>query len=73
MEGKLLFVGVFVLAGAININVVLSSNIKGRLLTPDEGCGFSKVANSKIVGGAPAKPGTFISLNEIMQYTSLIV
>lgn len=31
--------------------------IKGRLLTPAEGCGFSKVSHKKIVGGAPAKNG----------------
>lgn len=34
------------------------SKIKGRLLTPDEGCGFSKAANTKIVGGQNAKIGT---------------
>lgn len=31
--------------------------IKGRLLTPEEGCGHSPVATTKIVGGAPAKNG----------------
>lgn len=33
------------------------SKIKGRLLTPEEGCGFSKVANTRIVGGQNAKIG----------------
>lgn len=32
-------------------------NIQGRLLTPNEGCGFSKVKNTKIVGGQTAKKG----------------
>lgn len=36
---------------------------KGRLLTPEEGCGFSKVLNSRIIGGAPAKNGKYISLS----------
>lgn len=38
------------------------SKIKGRLLTPKEGCGFSKVANTRIVGGQPAKKGKSIEL-----------
>lgn len=46
------------------------SNIKGRLLTSDEGCGLSKSAIKRIVSGAPAKKGfcvdhfDFIGLNE---------
>lgn len=31
------------------------SNVKGRLLTIDEGCGLSKQPLKKIVAGAPAK------------------
>lgn len=31
----------------------------GRLLTPEEGCGYSKVQNTRIVGGAPAKNGAW--------------
>lgn len=31
--------------------------IKGRLLTPEEGCGLSKVSQKRIVGGGPAKNG----------------
>lgn len=33
------------------------SGIKGRLLSPEEGCGFSKVENKRIIGGSPAKNG----------------
>lgn len=33
------------------------SDIKGRLLTPEEGCGYSKVANTRIIGGTEAKIG----------------
>lgn len=32
---------------------------KGRLLTPEEGCGQSKVTNTRIVGGTPAKKGAW--------------
>lgn len=32
-------------------------NLQGRLLTPEEGCGFSAVKNTKIVGGQTAKVG----------------
>lgn len=35
------------------------SSTKGRLLTPEEGCGFSQVATTKIVGGTTAKPGAW--------------
>lgn len=34
-------------------------DIQGSLLMPNEGCGFSKVKNTKIVGGQNAKPGSF--------------
>lgn len=40
---------------------IMSSN-KGmydRLLTPEQGCGISKVRNTRIVGGAPAKNGAW--------------
>lgn len=30
---------------------------KGRLLTPEEGCGFSKFSDTRIVGGSVAKNG----------------
>lgn len=36
---------------------VVRTDIKGRLLTPEEGCGYSKVSNTRIVGGVPAKVG----------------
>lgn len=38
---------------------MVRTDIKGRLLTPEEGCGYSKVANTRIVGGAPAKNGAW--------------
>lgn len=34
-----------------------ASSPKGRLLTPREGCGYSKIQNNRIVGGMEAKPG----------------
>lgn len=34
-----------------------ASSPKGRLLTPEEGCGYSKVQSTRIVGGSPAKIG----------------
>lgn len=33
------------------------SNIQGRLLSPEEGCGFTEKLNTKIVGGVNARPG----------------
>lgn len=30
-----------------------------RLLTPETGCGYSKVQNTRIVGGVPAKNGAW--------------
>lgn len=33
--------------------------VKGRLLTPQEGCGYSKVLTKRIVGGGPAKNGAY--------------
>lgn len=44
-EGKYFFIG--------------ESNIKGRLLTPKEGCGLAKVKNTRIVGGSEAPVGSF--------------
>lgn len=41
------------------LKTTVRTDIKGRLLTPEEGCGYSKVANTRIVGGAPAKRGEF--------------
>lgn len=34
-----------------------SVSIQGRLLLPNEGCGFSKAKTTKIVGGQTAKKG----------------
>lgn len=33
------------------------SKIKGRLLTVEEGCGFSQVSSTKIIGGQSSKIG----------------
>lgn len=38
-------------------NAIVRSDIKGRLLTPEEGCGQSNVYNSRIVGGTAAASG----------------
>lgn len=35
----------------------MRTDIKGRLLTPEEGCGYSKLTNTRIVGGVRAKAG----------------
>lgn len=35
----------------------INSGVKGHLLSPNEGCGISKVAAPRIVGGSPTKPG----------------
>jgi hypothetical protein len=34
-----------------------NSGIGARLLTPEEGCGISKVPHNRVVGGVPAKKG----------------
>lgn len=39
--------------------VFARNDIKGRPLTAEEGCGYSKAANTRIVGGAPAKNGAY--------------
>lgn len=39
------------------VRSVSVENIKGRLLSPQEGCGLSEVRNTKIVGGQNAKIG----------------
>lgn len=35
------------------------ADVRGRLLTPAEGCGYSKVQNTRIIGGSPAKVGAW--------------
>lgn len=35
------------------------TDIKGRILTPEEGCGYTKVQNTRIVGGSSAKNGAW--------------
>lgn len=54
----LLFVGVTNINGqSKSSKASRNSPIKGRLLTPEEGCGLTKVRNNKIVGGSYAKSG----------------
>lgn len=51
---------VVLFAGATQINGSspnVRTDVKGRPLTPEEGCGFSKVPHKRIVGGGPAKDG----------------
>lgn len=38
---------------------MVRTDIKGRLLTPEEGCGYTKVKNTRIVGGSDAKVGAW--------------
>lgn len=47
--------------GGVARSLLQSTMPKGRLLTPEEGCGYSEVQNKRIVGGAPAKNGQYIS------------
>lgn len=35
------------------------SELEGRLLTPNEGCGYTKVAHKKIIGGSAAQVGAW--------------
>lgn len=49
----------YFLGGNVITRTVVRTDIKGRPLTPEEGCGYSKVANTRIVGGAPAKVGAW--------------
>lgn len=41
--------------------------IKGRLLTPAEGCGFSATRNARVVGGSPAKNGKHTNLISLFE------
>lgn len=58
-----LFIGIINISQSIEFKNIFgswfSSNSapKGRLLTPEEGCGLTKVTNTKIIGGSFAKPG----------------
>lgn len=54
-----IFERLFCLGGNAITKTIVRTDIKGRLLTPEEGCGYSKVANTRIVGGAPAKVGAW--------------
>lgn len=46
-------------ANANKPETVVRTDIKGRLLTPEEGCGYSKVQQKRIVGGGNAKNGKY--------------
>lgn len=41
----------------VEIPTVPVADVKGRLLTPEEGCGYSKVQNKRIIGGSVSKVG----------------
>lgn len=43
----------------MNIEQLIKDMPKGRLLLPEEGCGYSKVAHRRIVGGSPAQNGAW--------------
>lgn len=55
-------------------NEITASNPKGRLLTPAEGCGYSRVAQTRIVGGTKAKIGKIkhAFLNHITVLNSIL-
>lgn len=42
-----------------DLNDNFSPDIKGRLLTPKDGCGYTKVAHKRIVGGRTAEAGAW--------------
>lgn len=42
-----------------NLYLIGDADLKGRLLTPQEGCGLTKVKNTRIVGGSEAPVGSF--------------
>lgn len=50
---------------------IVRTDIKGRLLTPEEGCGFSKVQHKRIVGGGPAKNGKYKKINWLQIKTDI--
>lgn len=60
MGGIYLFLSAIVLIAATKVNGhggSFAESSKGSLLTPEQGCGYTKVRNTRIVGGAPAKNG----------------
>lgn len=53
-----------IIISSITLDVVMDIDppppkILNRLLTPADGCGISKAPNKRIVGGAPARIGTW--------------
>lgn len=63
--------------GGIARSLLQRTMPKGRLLTPEEGCGYSEVQNKRIVGGAPAKNGQYIShsftLSRISSFRAILI
>lgn len=50
-----------------------SSDITPRLLTVEEGCGFSNATHKRIVGGDPAKPGKLKHLFWRLNYVLILI
>lgn len=46
----------------MNLEQLIQDMPKGRLLTPQEGCGYTKASNTRIVGGSAAKVGKSIDI-----------
>lgn len=46
-----------ILIGDNKPTTIIRTDIKERILTPEEGCGYSKAQNTRIVGGSAAKNG----------------
>lgn len=49
---------------------IVRNDIKGRLLTPEEGCGHTDVAHTRIVGGSAAKKGAWPFMALLGKYYS---
>lgn len=43
-------------------------NTTGRLLTPEEGCGLTKVKHARIVGGSKAENGIMFADFSVIKY-----
>lgn len=63
---------VVILGGNVIVKLTTpKSETTGRLLTPEEGCGFTKVKNNRIVGGSEAKIGIKILLFQMINLQRL--
>lgn len=58
MKNTLLFGAILLIVGSTRINGD-TTDTSGRLLTPEEGCGHTKVKFTRIVGGSEAKNGSW--------------